>query len=82
MALKYFIHVYVYICMYVCMYKPQGVGSSGKNIGLYSSPMRSKVRIPLSANNSLSLAYRQSRSITRSVWRGRFTQVRRLPNMD
>jgi len=34
-------------------FKPQGVGSSGKNFGLCSSLMRSKVRIPLSTNNFL-----------------------------
>jgi hypothetical protein len=33
--------------------KPQGVGSSGKDLGLCGSPMKSKVRIPLGVNNFL-----------------------------
>jgi hypothetical protein len=40
-------------------FKPQEVGSSGKNLGLCSSPMRSKVRIPLSTNNFLGPAHWQ-----------------------
>jgi hypothetical protein len=58
----------------------QGVGSSGKSLGLCGSHMRSKVRIPLGANNFLGPARRRSRSIIRSVWRGRFTRVRGLPD--
>jgi len=58
--------------------KPQGVDSSGKGLGLCGSPMRSKVRIPLGANNSLGSTRRQSGSITRSMWRGCFTWVRGL----
>jgi hypothetical protein len=34
-------------------HEPQRIGSSGKDIGLCNSPMRSKVRISLGANNSL-----------------------------
>jgi hypothetical protein len=40
--------------------------------------MRSKVQIPLSANNSLGPAHRRSQIITRSMLRGRFTWVRGL----
>jgi hypothetical protein len=42
--------------------------------------MRSKVRIPLGANNSLGSARRRSRSIIQSVWRGHFTWVRDSPD--
>jgi hypothetical protein len=55
--------------------KPQGVGSSGKGIGLCGSPMRSKAQMSLGANNFLGPASWRSRSITRSMWRGRFTWV-------
>lgn len=44
-------------------HEPQRIGSSGKGIGLCNNPMRSNVRISLSANNSLWLTRRQSRSI-------------------
>jgi hypothetical protein len=50
------------------------VGSSGKGLGLCGSLMRSKVRIPLGANNSLGSARRRSWNITQSLWRERFTQ--------
>jgi hypothetical protein len=42
--------------------------------------MRSKVRISLSANNSLELARQRSQIITRSVWRERFIRIRDLPD--
>jgi hypothetical protein len=43
---------------------PQRIGSSGKGIDLCGSPMRSKVQIPLNANNSLGPARKRNRSIT------------------
>jgi hypothetical protein len=54
--------------------------SNGKGLGLCGSPMRSKVRIPLGANNSLGPTHRQCRSITISVWRGPCTWIRGLPD--
>jgi hypothetical protein len=50
-----------------------------KDLGLCGSLMRSNVRIPLNANNSLGPARQQSRSITRFVWRRSSTWVRGLP---
>jgi hypothetical protein len=60
--------------------KPQGVGSSGKGLDLCDSSMRSKVWIPLGVNNSLGPTRRWGRSITWSVWKGHFTQIRSLPD--
>jgi hypothetical protein len=70
-------HFSLYIYIYI---EPQGAGSSGKDIGLCGSPIRSKVQIPLGANNSLRPVTWRSRSIIRSVWKRWFTRIRGLPD--
>jgi hypothetical protein len=52
------------------MKKLQGVGSSGEDLGLDGIPIRSRVRIPLGANNFLGPRPQQSRVLPNSCGGG------------
>jgi hypothetical protein len=51
-------------CFELPTIEPQGVGSSGKGIGLGGIPIKSKIQIVFCANNSFGPACQQSWSIT------------------
>jgi hypothetical protein len=57
------------------LFEPQEVGSSSKGLGLGGNPIRSKVQISLSMNNSLESCSLASRSLTRSVKRALCTFI-------
>jgi hypothetical protein len=58
---------------------PKGLAQVIRALVLVAFSSRSKVRIPLGANNSLGSAPRLRQSIIRSVWMGRFVRVRGYP---